>query len=82
MTVRAIRSPEASAAIGYPEIDISNASYTLREEGEVFKIPSHTKHRIKNIGYDNLIFIEIQTGSYFGEDDIIRYEDDYGRIKK
>jgi mannose-6-phosphate isomerase len=36
-------------------------------------------HRIENIGADDVIFIEVQTGSYFGEDDIERIEDDYGR---
>ncbi|MEA2076636.1 MAG: phosphomannose isomerase type II C-terminal cupin domain [Candidatus Marinimicrobia bacterium] len=39
-----------------------------------------TKHRMKNIGSVPASVIEIQTGEYFGEDDIIRYEDDYGRI--
>jgi mannose-6-phosphate isomerase-like protein (cupin superfamily) len=39
-----------------------------------------TKHRMKNIGNVPASVIEIQTGEYFGEDDIIRYEDDYGRI--
>ena len=48
-------------------------------EGEVVKIPLEAKHRIKNIGTKDLIFIEVQVGSYFGEDDIIRIEDDYGR---
>ncbi len=37
-------------------------------------------HRIRNTGADELIFIEIQTGSYFGEDDIERVEDDFGRV--
>lgn len=37
------------------------------------------RHRIENIGTTDLIFIEVQTGDYFGEDDIIRYEDDFGR---
>jgi mannose-6-phosphate isomerase len=37
-------------------------------------------HRIANIGTQVLKFIEIQTGTYFGEDDIIRLEDDFGRI--
>ncbi|MGA0902221.1 MAG: phosphomannose isomerase type II C-terminal cupin domain [Candidatus Nanopelagicaceae bacterium] len=37
-------------------------------------------HRIANIGTQELKFIEIQTGTYFGEDDIIRLEDDFGRI--
>ena len=37
-------------------------------------------HRIANIGKEELVFIEVQTGTYFGEDDIIRLEDDFGRI--
>ncbi len=48
-------------------------------EDSVF-IPSGTKHRIENIGKDDVIFIEVQTGSYLGEDDIIRYEDDFNRV--
>ena len=36
-------------------------------------------HRIENIGDRDVIFIEVQTGSYFGEDDIERVEDDFGR---
>ena len=43
-------------------------------------IPARAKHRIENSGTEDLIFIEIQTGSYLGEDDIIRFEDDYKRI--
>jgi mannose-6-phosphate isomerase len=35
------------------------------------------RHRAKNIGDDDLVFIEIQTGTYFGEDDIVRIEDDF-----
>ena len=38
-----------------------------------------TKHRIRNVGEEDLVFIEIQLGDYFGEDDIVRLEDDYGR---
>ena len=48
-------------------------------KGSVIKIPIGVKHRIKNTGEGHLEFIEVQTGSYFGEDDIVRYEDDYGR---
>lgn len=47
--------------------------------GLSIKIRAKQKHRIHNTGSLPLIFIEIQTGSYFGEDDIIRFEDDYGR---
>jgi len=36
-------------------------------------------HRIENIGSTDLVFIEVQTGTYFGEDDIERIEDDFGR---
>jgi mannose-6-phosphate isomerase len=36
-------------------------------------------HRIANIGNDDVIFVEVQTGTYFGEDDIERVEDDFGR---
>jgi len=43
-------------------------------------IPVETVHRIENTSNTNLVFIEIQTGDYFGEDDIERFEDDYNRI--
>lgn len=36
-------------------------------------------HRISNTGTSELILIEVQTGTYFGEDDIVRIEDDFGR---
>tara|TARA_R110001583_G_scaffold149076_3_gene301010 strand:- start:10873 stop:11247 length:375 start_codon:yes stop_codon:yes gene_type:complete len=48
--------------------------------GDILHIPLKAKHQIKNIGEENLIFIEIQMGEYFGEDDIVRLEDNYGRI--
>jgi mannose-6-phosphate isomerase len=36
-------------------------------------------HRIKNAGVEDLVFIEVQHGDYFGEDDIVRLDDDFGR---
>ena len=51
-------------------------------EGEVVIIPVGMKHRVENKGKEDLIFIETQTGTYFGEDDIVRIEDDYGREKE
>jgi len=36
-------------------------------------------HRMHNTGSEELIFVEVQTGTYFGEDDIVRIEDDFGR---
>lgn len=50
------------------------------KKGQSVDIPLFAAHRIKNIGLDNLTFIEIQQGEYFGEDDIERIEDDFGRI--
>ena len=43
-------------------------------------IPAGNKHRLENRGDDQLIIIEIQCGSYLGEDDIVRYDDIYGRV--
>ena len=48
--------------------------------GESIQIPIGAKHRLQNGGSELLEIIEVQTGTYFGEDDIIRYEDDYQRV--
>ena len=49
--------------------------------GDILTIGVKQKHRVINTSNsDDLIFIEIQTGEYFGEDDIVRLEDKYGRI--
>ena len=50
--------------------------------GQAFDIPKGVPHRIANPGTKPLVFIEIQQGEYFGEDDIIRLEDDFGRASK
>ena len=47
--------------------------------GEVVDIPVGSAHRIENPGAVKMIFIEIQRGSYLGEDDILRLQDDFGR---
>ena len=47
--------------------------------GSVIMVPIGMKHRIRNIGNEDLVFIEVQTGAYFGEDDIVRLKDDYNR---
>ena len=47
--------------------------------GESIDIPVEAAHRIANPEDESLIFIEVQRGSYLGEDDIVRLEDDYGR---
>jgi mannose-6-phosphate isomerase len=47
--------------------------------GDAFIIEQGIAHRIANIGEDDLTFIEVQLGLYFGDDDILRLEDDFGR---
>ena len=51
----------------------------LLGENESTYIPVGTKHRIENPGKVALHIIEVQSGSYLGEDDIVRFEDNYGR---
>ena len=48
-------------------------------ENESVFIPLGAVHRMENPGKLDMILIEVQTGSYLGEDDIIRYEDVYAR---
>jgi mannose-6-phosphate isomerase-like protein (cupin superfamily) len=47
--------------------------------GESTAIPVETPHRLENFGAETLHIIEVQNGPYLGEDDIVRFHDDYGR---
>ncbi len=47
--------------------------------GMALDIPVTSAHRIENDGTVDLVFIEVQHGDYFGEDDVVRLEDDFGR---
>ena len=49
-------------------------------EGDTILVPTQMKHQVKNIGDTDLVFIEVQHGEYFGEDDIVRLKDNYGRV--
>ena len=51
----------------------------FRYPGESIHIPLGAKHRAWNETEEEVVFIEVQTGTYFGEDDIVRIEDDYDR---
>ncbi|WP_052433642.1 CBS domain-containing protein [Sulfurospirillum arsenophilum] len=67
---------------GFAEITLEESKF-LAETGRYIYIPTGCKHKIKNVSNSqNLIITEVQLGEYFGEDDIIRYEDKYGRIQK
>jgi mannose-1-phosphate guanylyltransferase/mannose-6-phosphate isomerase len=51
----------------------------ILHENESIYVPIGTRHRLENPGKIDLELIEVQTGSYLGEDDIVRVEDDYHR---
>lgn len=61
---------------------ILGASEIEAHPGKYIFIPKETKHKIINNGTESIIFSEIQLGEYFGEDDIIRHSDKYGRLNK
>ena len=63
---------------GRAEITIDDKTFVLAP-GQSVDIPKGALHRIANPGSENVRFIEVQTGDYFGEDDIERIEDDFGR---
>ena len=64
---------------GKAEIQIEDKKFILKENQSTF-IPKNTLHRLKNLCKENLEIVEVQSGSYLGEDDIERFEDIYGRI--
>jgi glycosyltransferase involved in cell wall biosynthesis len=63
---------------GRAEITLDDKTFVLAP-GQSVDIPKGALHRITNPGSENVRFIEVQTGDYFGEDDIERIEDDFGR---
>jgi len=63
---------------GTANVEIDGSSMTLQENDHAF-IPFKAKHRLSNSGPHDLILIEVQCGDYLGEDDIIRFDDVYGR---
>lgn len=63
---------------GRPRVVIDDRTLDLGLGDHVF-IPRGAKHRISNPGEEPVLFVEVQVGDYFGEDDIVRYEDDYDR---
>jgi mannose-1-phosphate guanylyltransferase/mannose-6-phosphate isomerase len=65
---------------GTAEITNGDQVITLTENQSTF-IPQGQKHRLANPGTAPLEIIEVQSGSYLGEDDIVRFEDHYGRTK-
>jgi len=50
------------------------------EAGQTVDIAVGSAHRVENPGGEQLVFIEVQRGNYLGEDDIVRLQDDFGRV--
>lgn len=74
------RSERWTVVSGVGQARINNELHDLECGTSVF-IPAEARHTATNTSDDNLlVFIEIQTGVYFGEDDIVRLEDLYGRV--
>lgn len=62
------------------EVVVTRGSDEIRlEAGQSIDIPKGALHRAMNQGTEDAVVIEVQTGDYFGEDDIERVEDDFGR---
>jgi mannose-6-phosphate isomerase-like protein (cupin superfamily) len=57
---------------------LDDRRFDLEANQSVF-IPKKSTHRMENPGRDELVFIEVQTGTYLGEDDITRFQDDFDR---
>ena len=75
------RSEHWVVVSGTAEVEVDNKLRVLSENQSVY-IPLGSKHRLKNPGKIPLTLIEVQSGSYVGEDDIVRFEDNYGRINE
>lgn len=68
-----ISQGEATVTLGELEM--------LKKRGESVYIPMETKHRIQNNSAEPMTFIEVQVGDNLDENDIVRFEDKYGRAK-
>jgi len=63
---------------GTAKVTLDNQDIIV-QAGEAIDIGIGAAHRVENPGDETLVFIEVQRGSYLGEDDIVRLQDDFGR---
>ena len=64
---------------GVADVTCGDKTFRLQEDESTY-IPVNTPHRLSNPGPEPLEIIEVQSGDYLGEDDIVRLEDSYGRL--
>jgi mannose-1-phosphate guanylyltransferase / mannose-6-phosphate isomerase len=72
------RSEHWVVVAGVARVTRGDATFEVNANGSTY-IPVETKHRLENPGADPLVMIEVQCGDYLGEDDIVRFDDKYGR---
>ena len=63
-----------------PSVASDRVDVAPTQAGMMYFIPVGIKHRLENTGNDDLVVIEVQTGTSCAEEDIVRYEDSYGRV--
>lgn len=79
------RSEHWTVVSGVATVDIRDPDFSgveqirMLRQNEGCYIPAYHLHRLANTGTEPLVIVEVQSGSYTGEDDIVRYEDDFGR---
>ena len=60
-------------------VTLGSKEIKVKKDDSVY-IPVQEKHRMSNFTNEKVVFIKVQNGDYLGEDDIVRYEDIYGRV--
>ncbi len=73
------RSEHWVVVAGIAEVTRGEDTFVVSANGSTY-IPVETKHRLANPGSEPLVMIEVQCGDYLGEDDIVRFDDLYGRV--
>ena len=79
------RSEHWTVVAGIATVDIRDPEFATVEQIRMLRqnegcyIPKKHLHRLANLGSEPLVIVEVQSGEYTGEDDIVRYEDDFGR---
>lgn len=75
------RSEHWVVVAGIAKVTRGDETFEVEANGSTY-IPVETRHRLENQGKDPLVMIEVQCGDYLGEDDIVRFDDKYGRVAK
>ncbi|MDQ6917094.1 MAG: mannose-1-phosphate guanylyltransferase/mannose-6-phosphate isomerase [Pseudomonadota bacterium] len=80
LQMHAHRSEHWVVVSGEARVTNGERVYPVQVNESTF-IPLQTRHRLENVGAEPLVMIEVQCGDYVGEDDIVRFDDQYGRVK-